>query len=84
VIKTIFNGILILLIPFFLGCEEKKVVQSKKVEPPLLVETVTVQKDKFPVWMEYTGKTKASSEQEIRARVSGRLEKIYFKDGQVV
>jgi len=34
--------------------------------------------------MQYTGLTKASSDQEIRARVSGRLQKIYFKDGTYV
>jgi RND family efflux transporter MFP subunit len=34
--------------------------------------------------MQYTGMTKASSDQEIRARVSGRLEKIYFEDGAYV
>ena len=34
--------------------------------------------------MQYTGTTKATSEQEVRARVSGRLEAIYFKDGNFV
>lgn len=52
--------------------------------PPLNVETVTVEKKKLPIWMQYTGMTKASSDQEIRARVSGRLEKIYFEDGAYV
>ena len=34
--------------------------------------------------MQYTGMTKAISSQEIRARVSGRLEKRFFEDGAYV
>jgi len=65
----------------FSGCAEEKKASGPKPLPPLNVETVTVEKKKLPLWMQYTGMTKASSDQEIRARVSGRLEKIYFKDG---
>ena len=39
---------------------------------------------RIPIWLRYTAMTKASSEQEIRARVSGRLQKRFFKDGQIV
>ncbi len=73
----------IFLLLFFLGCqEEKKVVHQ--APPPLEVESITVEKRNYPIWLEYTGMTKASSDQEIRARVSGRLEKIFFKDGAQV
>ena len=68
---------------FFSACdEEKKIVQ--KAPPPLHVEIISVEKRNYPIWLEYTGMTKASSDQEIRARVSGRLEKIFFKDGAYV
>ena len=67
----------------FSGCnEEKKLVQ--KAPPPLQVESITVEKRNYPIWLEYTGMTKASSDLEIRARVSGRLQKIFFKDGAYV
>ena len=36
------------------------------------------------MWVQFTGTTKAVSDQEIRARVSGRLEKRYFDDGAYV
>ncbi|MDA3945543.1 MAG: efflux RND transporter periplasmic adaptor subunit [Helicobacteraceae bacterium] len=68
----------------FSGCGEEKKPVVPNALPPLTVETVTVYKKHFPIWLQYTGMTKASSDQEIRARVSGRLQKIYFKDGDMV
>ena len=52
--------------------------------PPLAVEFVTVQKEAVPIWLEYTGKTEATQRIEIRARVSGILEDIFFEDGDFV
>ena len=68
----------------FSGCGEEKKAPAPQAIPPLAVETVTVHKKPMPLWIQYTGMTKASSDQEIRARVSGRLQKIYFKDGDMV
>jgi len=75
-----------LLFPLLIlcGCSEEQQTASAKTPPPLAVETVTVTRQKVPIWMQYTAMTKASSEQEVRARVSGRLEEIYFKDGVFV
>lgn len=70
----------------FTGCSDGKNAAktgTKKV-PPLKIEAVTVTKKKFPIWIELTGMTKASSAQDVQARVSGRLEARYFEDGQVV
>lgn len=69
---------------FFSGCGEEKKASAPHALPPLALETVTVHKKNFPIWIEYTGMTKASSDQEIQARVSGRLQKVYFKDGDMV
>ncbi|MEA3455321.1 MAG: efflux RND transporter periplasmic adaptor subunit, partial [Campylobacterota bacterium] len=66
------------------GCGEEKKTEAPKAPPPLVVETVTVQKKIFPFWVQYTGMTKAISDQEIRARVAGRLEKRFFEDGAYV
>ena len=57
---------------------------TQQPEAILPVETVTVASETVPIWLDYTGMTKASSDQEVRARVSGRLEKIFFEDGQKV
>lgn len=66
------------------GCNEQEQTKAPKAPPPLNVETVTVKKKKFPVWAQFTGMTKAVSDQEIRARVAGRLEKRFFEDGATV
>ncbi|MEA1919832.1 MAG: efflux RND transporter periplasmic adaptor subunit [Campylobacterota bacterium] len=77
------NSALMLSLLFFTACEEKKVHVKKEI-PPLQVNTISLKKDAVPIWKQFTGMTKASSEQEVRARVSGVLEAIYFKDGQMV
>ncbi len=69
---------------FFTACSEEKVTQKKVEIPSLPVNTITVRKEAVPIWKQYTGMTKASSDQEVRARVSGILQEIYFKDGQHV
>lgn len=66
---------------FLSGCGEEKKSQVPKTPPPLNIQTVTITKKNFPLWVEFTGTTKAVSDQEIRARVSGRLEKKFFEDG---
>ncbi|MBN2815923.1 MAG: efflux RND transporter periplasmic adaptor subunit [Campylobacterales bacterium] len=75
-------GMLTLLL--FLGCSQEKQTTTQQTIPPLPVETITVKKEKIPIWKSYTGMTKASSDQDVKARVSGVLEAIYFKDGQYV
>lgn len=68
----------------FSACSDTKQIAQQKAPPPLPVEVITVTKEKIPIWLQYTGKTKASSDQVVRARVSGNLEAIYFHDGDHV
>lgn len=68
----------------FTGCGKEAGTAAPKEVPPLPVNVVTVKKERIPIWVEFTGSTRASSEQEVRARVSGRLEKRYFEDGEIV
>ncbi len=76
---------LVLSLLIFSGCsEQKEQTQVKREIPSLPVKTITVIKEAVPIWKQYTGTTKASSDQEVRARVAGILEKIYFRDGQEV
>ncbi|RLA76322.1 MAG: efflux RND transporter periplasmic adaptor subunit [Epsilonproteobacteria bacterium] len=80
----ILNSFLISAALLFTACNEKEQTQVKKEMPPLQVNTITVKKEPIPIWKQYTGMTKASSEQEVKARVSGILKKIYFEDGATV
>ena len=76
---TALSGLLL-----FTGCGDNTQQVKKTKIPPLSVQTVTVNKTNYPIWLQYTGMTKAIKDLEIRARVAGRLQKIYFKVGQSV
>ncbi len=80
----VFNLLLISSFLFLVSCSNEKQTLPKKALPPLQVNTITVHKEAVPIWKRYTAMTKASSQQAVKARVSGVLEKRYFKDGQVV
>jgi len=82
--KKILTTTLISLLTLFSACSKEKKEIIKKEIPPLAVNIITVKKEPIPIWKQYTGMTKASSDQDVRTRVSGILEEIYFKDGQVV
>jgi len=74
---------LAILLLLFTACSSQK-QQTKNKVVPLSVQTITVKKEAVPVWKQFTGMTKASSDQDVKARIPGILEKIYFKDGQFV
>jgi len=80
--KTILLASTLLLI--LSGCNEHSQQQTVKDVPALPVEVVVVKNKHIPIWMQYTGRTEASSSQEVRARVTGILEAVYFKDGEYV
>ncbi len=80
ILQTIILSSLVL----FSACSKEEKTQIKRTVPPLQVNTITVKKEAIPIWKQYTGMTKASSQQDVKARVSGILQEIYFKDGQSV
>ncbi len=82
--KKVLNSVIFSSLILLVGCSDEKPKQIKREIPPLAVNTITVKKEATPIWKQYTGTTKASSSQEVRARVSGILQEIYFKDGQKV
>ncbi|AMN45330.1 efflux RND transporter periplasmic adaptor subunit [Rhodoplanes sp. Z2-YC6860] len=63
------------------GCDNKPVASG----PPLPVVTVSKPlQERITEWDEYTGRFVAVSTVEVRARVSGFIESMHFKDGQIV
>jgi RND family efflux transporter MFP subunit len=63
------------------GCDSKPVAEG----PPLPPVTVARAIEKtITEWDEYTGRFTAVETVEVRARVSGFIESIHFKEGQVV
>lgn len=52
--------------------------------PPLAVTVVKALQKEITEWDEYTGRLAAVDEVDVRAQVSGYLESIHFKNGQMV
>jgi len=71
---------------FFLaacGSQDSARDQQKSLPPPAVVVAPVLQKT-VPIYGEYVGRTEARETVEIRARVGGYLEKIFFKEGAKV
>lgn len=54
------------------------------VEPPALVNVVTIKPHTINLWSEFSGRMQAVDYAEIRPEVSGRITGIRFKEGQIV
>ncbi len=65
------------------GCGGKATGNTRSAEPPAVIVTTPGEKD-LADFVEFTGRTDAVESVEIRARVSGYLNKINFKPGKEV
>jgi membrane fusion protein, multidrug efflux system len=65
------------------ACDSKSVGGSAAPPPPPVTVSKPLQKS-ITEWDEYTGRFTAVATVEIRARVSGFIESIHFRDGQIV
>jgi len=65
------------------ACSKK---DSSKVAapPPTTVVVAEVTRKTVPIYSEFVGQTKAEETVELRARVEGTLQKVYFKEGSRV
>src|SRR4051812_20052927 len=67
------------------GCGKKDVSKAATAGPPpptVIVEQI--EQKTVPIYSEYVGQTKADNTVELRARIEGVLEKVYFREGSVV
>jgi multidrug efflux system membrane fusion protein len=65
------------------ACDGKPVADAPSSLPPPVTVSKPLQKS-ITEWDEYTGRFTAVETVEIRARVSGFIESIHFKEGQIV
>lgn len=67
------------------GCQpEATSPQTVQSQPPPAVTIATPVRQQVVEWDEYTARIEAVEDVEVRARVSGYLEKVAFSDGAVV
>ncbi|MFN5744665.1 MAG: efflux RND transporter periplasmic adaptor subunit, partial [Methylococcaceae bacterium] len=80
-----FKAILCAGLIALVGCDRapSPATASSKM-PPVPVKTVTPLQEAVLDWDSYTGRIEATESVEVRARVSGYLEQVRFKDGDHV
>jgi membrane fusion protein, multidrug efflux system len=67
------------------GCSTKGEHSAKAAQPPAPTVVVTAVTQKtVPIYSEYVGQTRAEDTVELRARVEGILQKVYFREGAPV
>ncbi|MEA2948714.1 MAG: rane fusion protein multidrug efflux system [Alphaproteobacteria bacterium] len=80
--RLIVSAVLLVTAGLLIGCDGKPTASSAPPPPPVTVAH-PLQKQ-VTEWDEYTGRFTAIASVEVRARVSGFIDTIHFKDGQVV
>lgn len=82
---TLLGCILIPILAATCGCSPKQAAAANTAAPPPVpVATLTVQPQDIPVEFEVVGQTEGAKEVEVRARVSGILEKWLYQEGAAV
>ena len=66
------------------GCGQQQPPGGTAGFPPPEVTTISVQPASFPVTFEYVGQTAGSKDAEVRARVTGIVEKRLYQEGAAV
>ena len=66
------------------ACGGKQPAKSTVAAPPPVVIVAQVDQRTVPIYSEYVGQTRAEDTVELRARVEGVLQKVYFTEGTPV
>jgi membrane fusion protein (multidrug efflux system) len=66
------------------GCSKSKVTHTASQPAPPAVVVVPAAQRTVPIYSEYVGQTQADNTVELRARVEGVLQKVYFREGAPV
>ncbi len=78
------SGIIVLLIILAFAPNTIEESEDHAATPLMEVKVANPLYEEITEWDEYTGRFEASNRVEVRARVSGFLEKVNFSDGQMV
>lgn len=66
------------------ACASKNGAEHEAAPPPTTVVVAEVSQRTVPIYSEFVGQTRAEETVELRARVEGILQKVYFKEGSAV
>src|SRR5262245_15875362 len=66
------------------GCKTKSAEHANAQPPPPAVVVAAVTQKTVPIYSEFVGQTRADNTVELRARVEGILQKVYFREGAPV
>jgi membrane fusion protein (multidrug efflux system) len=67
-----------------IGCSKKHTETAAAAPPPATVVVAEVNQKTVPIYSEFVGQTRADETVELRARVEGVLQKVYFREGSPV
>jgi RND family efflux transporter MFP subunit len=81
--RTVAMGAISGALLWGLGCRRHS-QQSKQAPPPPVVTVAAAQHQDVIEWDEFTGRTVAVENVEVRPRVSGHIEAVKFQSGQLV
>ncbi len=66
------------------GCSKKDASHAGPAAPPPTVVVEAVGQRTVPIFSEFVGQTRAEDTVELRARVEGTLQKVFFREGTAV
>jgi membrane fusion protein (multidrug efflux system) len=66
------------------ACSSKKNHDTAAAPPPPTVVVAEVNQRTIPIYSEFVGQTRAIETVELRARVEGILQKVYFREGSPI
>ena len=66
------------------GCSKKGTSQPGPAAPPPMVVVEAIGQRTVPIFSEFVGQTRAEDTVELRARVEGTLQKVFFHEGTAV
>ena len=77
-------SIALVILAITAACTGKSKEKHDAAPPPTTVVVAEVQQKTVPIYSEFVGQTTADNTVELRARVEGVLQKVYFREGTPV
>ena len=77
------TALILTIVLISVSCSQKEAAKGAPPPPPTVIVEAVGQKT-VPIYSEFVGQTRAEETVELRARVEGTLQKVYFREGTPV